>query len=551
MNCEQLHHLVLHVAGPLRLCTADGQDVTPKSQKAQGLLALLATNPGLSRPRSWVQDKLWSENTPERGASNLRQCVHRLRKEVAIEGEWLISDSQRIALDQRLVTVELGRAAGETWLSSDPPEFCEGLDILDPEFEDWIRDCRTEFWNKWDEIEAPVAATPPPSKLISVRPVETHERTVLLIAPPQSQDDDLRNLEAILCTDIASNVSHIGGVEIRYQANERMAPGLEDAVCLQVRTFRFGESISLQSVLSDPTNGAVFWSDVQHLSSLGARSFPSDYANLVAHVTSATALQFAEGSHSGSSTRKAYRAICDFLSYDTQNFEACDELLSTVHTGPSSASVNAWRAYFRIGQIIERTTPDLRKTAEEAITFARYALELDSLNPVAVSLSSAVALHVENRADKAWSLTKSAVERGASSPIVHALWSDACAAIGQTQASIDASKRALSLSSSQPFRGFWYMTECFSLIQQRDISRARDYARYSHQLAPTFRPSLRYLIALSNCLGDEAAADDAKRKLQKIEPGFDVELFSQDDYPTLTLRKTGLVKSAVTTEIQI
>lgn len=97
MRCDSIEHLALHLAGPLRLCRADGSDVTPKSQKAQALLALLATATGFSRPRIWVQDKLWSDSPPARGASNLRQCIHRLRKEVPIKGEWLLSDSHRLA----------------------------------------------------------------------------------------------------------------------------------------------------------------------------------------------------------------------------------------------------------------------------------------------------------------------------------------------------------------------------------------------------------------------------------------------------------------------
>jgi hypothetical protein len=47
--------------GPLRLSDAEGADLTPRGRKAQGVLALLGTAPGLRRSRSWLQDKLWSD----------------------------------------------------------------------------------------------------------------------------------------------------------------------------------------------------------------------------------------------------------------------------------------------------------------------------------------------------------------------------------------------------------------------------------------------------------------------------------------------------------
>ena len=53
--------LILDLGGPLRLSDAGGADLTPRARKAQGLLALLGTAPGLKRSRSWLQDKLWSD----------------------------------------------------------------------------------------------------------------------------------------------------------------------------------------------------------------------------------------------------------------------------------------------------------------------------------------------------------------------------------------------------------------------------------------------------------------------------------------------------------
>ena len=139
---ETTAHLTLRLSGPLRLLHPDGRNVTPPSLKAQGILALLATSPALRRPRAWLQDKLWSDSAPEQGAANLRQTTLRLRREVAAEPGWLVSGPGWIGLDPGRVAVALDPAPGEWGLAGEGPEFCEGLDIADPEFEDWIRDLR-------------------------------------------------------------------------------------------------------------------------------------------------------------------------------------------------------------------------------------------------------------------------------------------------------------------------------------------------------------------------------------------------------------------------
>jgi hypothetical protein len=544
MRYEKVEHLVLHLAGPVRLCREDGSDVTPSSQKAQAILALLATSPTLKRPRSWIQDKLWSDSLPERGASNLRQCVHRLKRDVGFSADWFVSDSQFLALDPAMVTVRTDIGPDGAAFTSEAPEFCEGLDVVDPEFEDWIRDRRLDFEDRWEQAAAAPPQPARPSTGPPVRPLQPRGTTVLLIAPPQSGMEDLRNLETILCTDVASNVAQIGGVQIRFHAVPQPGDALENAINLAVRTFRFGNNLTLNATLSDPANGAVYWSDVRHLSSLNSHDFPKEYSEAVAHITSATAVQLADSPTTGPETRKAYRAICDILSFDTDRFAHCEEVLASIEGGANTASLDAWRAYLRVSQLIERTAEDPKRAAEEAIALSRRALEKDVRNPVAGSLASAVALLVENKPRKAWALAKSAVEQGRSSPVAHAFWSWAAASKGDYAVSSEASRRAVALSQYQPNRSFWYITECFANLEAGQLLQARDYALLAHQQSPKFRPSLRYLIALNHHFNDETAMNDSILKLRNIEPGFTVDLLAKDEYPTMTLKRAQLTSLA-------
>jgi hypothetical protein len=150
--------LILDLAGPFRLRDTQGTDLTPRSRKAQGLLALVATSPGLRRSRAWLQDKLWSDRAPEQGASSLRHCLTEIRSMLGEHLACLTTVSGWIGLgpDRVLVNTSLlGRENGEA------VEFLEGLDIRDPEFEHWLRDQRTFHAQRADrslgvEVKRPV-----------------------------------------------------------------------------------------------------------------------------------------------------------------------------------------------------------------------------------------------------------------------------------------------------------------------------------------------------------------------------------------------------------
>jgi TolB-like protein len=162
--------LELRLVGRMRLLRVDGVEITPKGRKAQGLLALLGVAPELRRHRSWLQDKLWSDRPPEQGAASLRQELAGIRRAL---GEWsgcLATDGGWVALDAGRVSVRLDPDPEDWELTGAPPEFVAGLDIADPEFEDWIRDQRAVVAERLARLPQPDAmpAAPAPAPLESV-----------------------------------------------------------------------------------------------------------------------------------------------------------------------------------------------------------------------------------------------------------------------------------------------------------------------------------------------------------------------------------------------
>ncbi len=160
--------LTLRLVGRLRLTAADGSDLTPRGRKAQGLLALLGVAPELRRTRAFVQDKLWSDRQPEHGAASLRQELTGLRRWLGTHNACLVTETGWISLDPHRLAVQLEPEASDWEIDGEPPEFCAGLDIADPEFEDWIRDQRSAVADRLAGLSRPA---PPPLRPLALMPL--------------------------------------------------------------------------------------------------------------------------------------------------------------------------------------------------------------------------------------------------------------------------------------------------------------------------------------------------------------------------------------------
>ena len=122
----------LSLMGSVRLRGAAGGDLTPRSQKARGALAVLGTAPHLRLSRARLQDLLCSERSKQQGSDSLRQMLRELRGALHEEKDILQAGVGWIGLDPDRLRIDLSPVydAGGT-----PTEFDADIDIPDPEFE--------------------------------------------------------------------------------------------------------------------------------------------------------------------------------------------------------------------------------------------------------------------------------------------------------------------------------------------------------------------------------------------------------------------------------
>ncbi len=524
----------MRLVGPLRLSRRDGADVTPRTIKAQGLLALLGSAPPLRRPRAWLQDKLWSDRSPEHGAASLRQTVHRLRTAVGPDNDWLVSEPGWLGLDPARVFVALEPVAGDWEATGEPPEFCEGLDIADPEFEDWLRDNRLAFEDR-------LADEPPPPRAAPARPAPPPRPSVatLVVAPIRAEDSVIGALADILSTEVAIAVGRLGGAAVVLEEHAT-AELPADALRLEVDAFRVGDRARLQARLSE--GGALLWSNSRSVP-IGAQSRGSEKALdlFVSEVTAAAAHLFGQSRGGDDRTRRRYRAINEIFSFERTSLAPQDLLFVGGEDGPASGVLAAWRANIRVISLMERLTESRPDAEKEAVEFARLAMDRDPLNPIVNAFASEVALNVENRPNKAAELARVAVERGASSAFAHSSLAMALARLGAVGRAHASSLYALRLASSQPNPGLWHLRACITAVRCGRLGEATRFAQTAHEMAPRLKAPLRFLAAMHFHDGNEEAAFTALKTLKTLETDFSLEMMAAEGYPVATLRDSKLL----------
>ncbi|CCF18286.1 protein of unknown function [Pseudorhizobium banfieldiae] len=126
----------LYLLGSFALTDRTGRSLAPKSQKAQALLAMLALARRGLPSRVWLRDKLWSDRSEEHAFANLRQTLLEIRKTLGSARALVQADKLSVWLD--LEQVELDLQQTTAWERAND-QLLEGIDVRDPEFEEWLR----------------------------------------------------------------------------------------------------------------------------------------------------------------------------------------------------------------------------------------------------------------------------------------------------------------------------------------------------------------------------------------------------------------------------
>jgi DNA-binding SARP family transcriptional activator len=543
--------MTLYVVGPLRLIGRDGIECTPRGRKACALLALLAFAPGHKRPRKWLQDKLWSDRGAEQGAESLRQTLTEIRRAMGPESGCLLADRQMICLDRN--GMEVNASAPYDSGDRDASELLEGLDIRDPEFEDWLRDQRMRF-----ETEREKAAKATPAHYdqpAQIHPVAHAGLPQLVLEQPQ---DTQSQQEAILTnslTDlIAKTISEIGTVEVldhRDGAQERYShrPGSPSPTALVVQTsvLRNSHSAGWRILLSEAASNRVVWTATAQQRNAGVLNAddPSVLGQLNQIADIAIGALMASCASHGEPTMATFlcrQGIRRLFRLSEEDFAIADRLFANAFDVEPRGIYLAWRAYLRTFLLMERKYTCRQTLIEEALAFMYRAVEIEPLNSYVAGISA----HVNNTMRRSYvagyEMAQRSIQLNRANALAWACLGMAECYLGKTKTGVKHTLMARDIAGGTPFRFHIDGLACIASAMVGDVERAIWCGEASHALAPQFAPPLRYLSALYLFHGDERLSQDAVLKLQALEPDFSYDLLREASYPAAGLQRSKLLE---------
>ncbi|TPE52681.1 tetratricopeptide repeat protein [Amaricoccus solimangrovi] len=491
----------------------------------------MGTSPDLRRPRIWLQDKLWSDKPAKQGAGNLRQTLLRLRRAFGAHEDCLVAHADWLGLDPARVRVVLEPPA--TLPAEERPEFAEGLSIEDPEGEDWLRERRSAFA---DHLEATLAGREDAGAEV------TEIRPILLLEPPDAEAGDPKRLGEMLTTDIGALVAETGNALVLAERPHTGLP-IVRALRLRLRVVLIGTTAVFRAQVYEARGARLVWNG-RHALDLrvdGGAASLDDFAAAISDVI-VHELARSRPDELETSSGLSYRAIEKFMSFTRADMSEGHRLLATAYAICPSPVILAWQAYLRTAQYIERAAPDERGAREDALEAIQKALVSDPFNPIVQSVASDVFSLFDGSTVLALELARRAVASSPANAFARASLAYRLAWTDRAEEGHDQALRALDLAACHPNRATWFMLCCVTAVRTGRFAEALHFGARAHELAPNYKPPLRFLAALHFHGGREAAAHQALRALRRLEPDFDLSSFEDPDYPVASLRGTPLLR---------
>jgi tetratricopeptide (TPR) repeat protein len=411
------------------------------------------------------------------------------------------------------------------------PEFAHGLDVRDPEFEDWLRDQRMRFEAE-PPSSVPAAPSPGPPRAEPTDPV-------ILFGVRPGCAPALLAFAEMVAAEAAAMTAGLAGIVAAPAGAEGGARAL---LRLEIAVAGVPGGYAVQAAWRDPVNGAVR-STLRRACRADAPAAHGDEIDaLIAEAAFVGASELSlDSAASGDAHALIYRALGALSTVEPEHMAASERLFSRAWSERASPVTGAWRAHIRVAMLIERTAQNPAETAAEAIEFAARAFAAAPHHPVVIAVAAEVAHQVEKRPHKALELARKAVGLNPANPFARRVFARALGATGETVRAHEEAVMALRLAEGLPNTASWHVTSGIAALHVGQLYEAERHLQTAHELAPAMKPPLRFLAPLRLRRGDEAGAAEALRALRALEPDFTLALLASEDYPAESLRATPLI----------
>ena len=510
----------LHVLGSFALIGPNQERLTPRGQKAQALLALLALAPRGERTRVWLRDRLWSSSDTAKSATNLRQTVFEIKRDLGdLVDQVLVIGNKSIGLRLDALWIDIMA------LNQDPTIFrklslsvetqlLEGMDVADEEFEDWLRTERS-LWDdkkeKYAQMPAPLPASPPPPAAIETIAGSSafspaNYSIGYLPSIQHGCDEGTTHLADYILEGTARNLREFEQVNIfdfrdAGLPSDQLIGAVEVEFYVRIRTLQVGDAITFTLFLYRAPQMILEWS--QSVQASRADVFEEDLTLLSGFISqnvdrlirSLFDRPAVQRTPDENSQQIAFTALNQMFRLDDNAMQNAQELLDHAQTQLPNSIFPALKCYlysFKLGENVGALSPD---EEEETRAVVEQVLRSNPFNSIALAALGHVVGYGFGDHAAASDLMERAVKLNPSQAFVwdhyalHKLYT------GDPQAAQKAAKRAALLGSYSPLKFSFDTTLCMASMMNGDLGHAVLAGRAALAKQPRFSAALRYLTA--------------------------------------------------------
>jgi len=512
--------LEIFLGADVRVSGPPGSDLTPHGRKDCAVVAMLAMAPSRRRARAWLQDKLWSDRSPERGGMSLRRVLSNIRT------SW---GAMRPALGSDQRSVWLAGPVEITYLPlTSADDFLGDLGIDDPEFLQWLRETSRAMPRK---LAPGVGRRRQDSQAVPIR----------IVPEDGFRGAAASTVETELIDTLSERFMQLGPVRVMH-ADRTPLPDPDAPARLDIEVacdVRGGMVQARIRVLSGPERLFLWAGRAQFPFEATAETSESAQAGLVNTVVTAT-MERSLARFRASPYFRIQHAVKLLFTGQRRDIEAADTVLQGLGSeGTGQPVIPAWRGYQRLTSFLE-LGGDVQDARAQAAEFAAAALKSGRSNPLVLALAAQMEMKLNLDVERADYLAAQALSVGATHPYALAAAGHAATLLGRHEEGYRLSQAAMACATGLPNAFIWQMQCALSALALGRLDEAYERAYRSHLGMAGYRPALRYLVALSLLRGRRDEAQVFAARLRRIEPGFMPANLLRPDYPLDTLRALGL-----------
>lgn len=519
----------IRLAGRFKIISCDSEDLTPRSSKGQGLLALLATEPEGERTRSWLQDRLWSDRGPEQGSRSLRQEILQIKKRFGPFAYIIGSGRKSVWLDLKTVQIIDD-------LDDVRSEFLEGIDVRDDEFNLWLTSQRAR--REPNILSAPAVTS-------FQHHQTTREDQTIAIVGCSAVDASSRVIEAQYLEAVSRSLRDLCDVTVY----DTMPDSLDhSSLMISVQVFTLPDQVQCVRLAVETTDAAeTVWSETLNTSVSGLVETGLDLRNLalINRLFSAVCQQLTRPEASRKvllPSQLASLAIYKSFTIESSQLDEATGLLRQAYEHDKRGVFLGWQAQILTIKAVERFDKMDGANADLGSELCAEAIRLDPTNSNVLASVANYKTIVERNEVSGIELARLAVRANPANPLAWWALSNAVQYTGDTQHAYLAASRAFELSKGTKIEFWSAFQRSLAAMLDGKLDEGRRFGELSNALQPGFRPPLRYLAALYSKVEDAHNGMRVLSNLAKNEKDFSIDRFVNDeDYPVRIMRDHSLL----------